>query len=124
MMTPLRAAASILILTTLITPITFSGQTKVKPGMNLFSLEKDIELGRQAAGQVERQMPIVNDPIVQRWIDSLGRRIVSQSTMPNLPWRFRVVNSSDINAFALPGGFLYFNRGLIDITDDESEIAG
>jgi Zn-dependent protease with chaperone function len=120
----LRVATSVVVLAALIAPVTFSSQTKVKPGMNFFSIEKDIELGRQAASQLERQMPMVTDPVVQRWIDTLGRRIVSQSSMPNLPWRFRVVNSGDINAFALPGGFVYFNRGLIDITDDESEIAG
>ena len=123
-MRQLRVATSVIVLAGLIAPVTFSGQTKVKPGMNFFSIEKDIELGRQAASQLERQMPMVNDPIVQRWIDMVGRRIVSQTSMPNLPWRFRVVNSGDINAFALPGGFVYFNRGLIDITDDESEIAG
>jgi Zn-dependent protease with chaperone function len=101
-----------------------TGQTKVKPGTNFFSIEQDIQLGRQAAAQVEQQMPMVNDGLVQEWIEGLGQRLASYTTMPNLPWRFRVTNSSEINAFALPGGFVYVNRGLIDITNDESELAG
>ncbi len=100
------------------------GQTQVKPGMNFFSINQDIQLGRQAASEVERQYRIVNDPVVQEWVNDLGRRLSSRTTMPNLPWRFRVVNTKDVNAFALPGGFVYINRGLIEMTDDESEVAG
>jgi hypothetical protein len=123
-MRKLRVATAFIVLGLLVAPTALSTQTKVKPGMNFFSVEQDVQLGRQAASEIERQMRMVNDPAVQNWVDSLGRRLASHTTMPNLPWRFRVVNSSDVNAFALPGGFIYFNRGLIDITDDESEIAG
>lgn len=101
-----------------------ASQTKVKPGRNLFSIEDDIKFGRQAAAEVESKMPMVNDPLVQEWINGLGRRLVAQTSMPNLPWRFRVTNSKEINAFALPGGFVYINRGLIEITETESEVAG
>ena len=105
-------------------PFGAAGQTKVKPGMNFFSINDDINLGRQAAMQVDQQMPMVNDPVVQRWADEFGHHLASYTTMPNLPWQFRVANSSQINAFALPGGFVYINRGLIEKTDNESELAG
>jgi hypothetical protein len=101
-----------------------TGETKVKPGMNFFSINDDIRLGRQASMQVEEQMPMVNDPVVQRWADEFGRHLASYTTMPNLPWQFRVTNSAQVNAFALPGGFVYINRGLIEKTDRESELAG
>lgn len=120
--TTLAIACSMLVANAL--PEGAVAQTKVKPGTNFFSINQDIEFGRQAAAEVERQVPIVNDRLVQEWIDGLGHRIASNTTMPDLPWRFRVTNSSDVNAFALPGGFVYVNRGLIDITTDESELAG
>lgn len=101
-----------------------SAQTKVKPGMNFFSINQDIQMGRQAAAQVEQQTQIVNDPVIQEWIDTLGHRLSSVTTMPNLPWRFRVTNSRQVNAFALPGGFVYVNRGLIEMTNSEAELAG
>jgi Zn-dependent protease with chaperone function len=105
-------------------PIGAPGQTKIKPGMNFFSINDDIKLGRQASMQVEQQMPMVNDPVVQQWADQFGRHLASYTTMPNLPWQFRVTNSAQVNAFALPGGFVYINRGLIERTDRESELAG
>jgi len=119
------AWAGILVLLALVmAPLGAGGQTKVKPGMNFFSINDDISLGRQASMQVEQQMPMVNDPVVQRWADQFGRHLASYTTMPNLPWQFRVTNSAQVNAFALPGGFVYINRGLIEKTDRESELAG
>src|SRR5215471_5380709 len=108
----------------IVSPLAAAGQTQVKPGMNFFSLDQDIKLGRQQADQLERQMPMLNDPVVQEWIDQLGHRLAASTAMPNLPWRFRVVNSGQINAFALPGGFVYVNRGLVQMTDSEAEVAG
>ena len=118
------AAAAMTAAALAIAPLGAAGQTQVKPGMNFFSIEQDIKLGRSAADQVDRQMPMVNDPVVQEWIDQLGHRLASNTTMPNLPWRFRVVNSGQVNAFALPGGFVYVNRALVQMTDNEAEVAG
>ncbi|MGH9761510.1 MAG: M48 family metalloprotease, partial [Blastocatellia bacterium] len=117
-------ASAIALLAVSFPSLTGSAQTKVKPGINFFSINQDIQMGRQAAAQVEQQMPIVHDPVVQQWIDTLGHRLSSVTTMPNLPWRFRVTNSSQVNAFALPGGFVYVNRGLIEMTNSEAELAG
>lgn len=99
-------------------------QTRLKPGINLFTIEQDVEMGRQAAEEIERKMPILRDRIVQRYITDLGLALAKKTDYPNLPWQFKVVNSSDVNAFALPGGFIYVNRGLIEATETEGELAG
>jgi Zn-dependent protease with chaperone function len=119
-----RSSASVMAVTMLVLSSMAGAQTQVKPGMNWFTIQQDIQLGRQASEQVERQMPMIYDETVQEWIDQLGRHLAASTTMPDLPWRFRVANSSQINAFALPGGFVYVNRGLIEMTDSESEVAG
>lgn len=121
---PIACLSTLALLITLILPFSSNAQTKVKSGWNFFSLKDDLEFGREAAKEIEKETPLVNDPLVQQWIDGLGRRLAAKTSMPNLPWRFRVANSREINAFALPGGYVYINRGLIDITNDESEIAG
>ncbi|HEX6719550.1 MAG TPA: hypothetical protein VF088_20775, partial [Pyrinomonadaceae bacterium] len=74
-----------------------AAQTRLKPGMNLFSLRDDVEIGRRSAVQVERQYRTYNDPGVSR----IGRQLAARSSMPNLPWRFRVIDRADANAFAL-----------------------
>ena len=99
-------------------------QTQVKPGWNLFSPEQDIEIGRQSAAEAERQLPLLNDSSVERYMDEVGRRLAAVAPGPKFPYQFRVANLSDINAFALPGGFLYINRGLIEATRNEGELAG
>lgn len=101
-------------------PLVVEAQTRVKPGMNFFSLQQDVQIGRQSAAQVERQMRTYNDARVTR----IGKRLARSSSMPGLPWRFRVVDSNQINAFALPGGFVYVNRGLLRAARNDSELAG
>ena len=83
----------------------------------MYSIRQDIELGRRASVEVERRMPIVKDPQIQEWIDQLGHRLSVVTTRPDLPWQFRVVNSNEVNAFSLPGGFVYVDKGLILMTD-------
>ena len=95
-------------------------QTRLKPGMNLFSLRDDVEIGRRSASQVERQYRSYNDRRVSR----IGQQLAARSTMPNLPWRFRVVNRADANAFALPGGYIYVTSGMLRRTRNDSELAG
>jgi predicted Zn-dependent protease len=85
---------------------------------------QEVELGREAAKQVERDQPILNDDQVTRYVDAVGQRLVRRSKRNNIRYTFKVVNSSDINAFALPGGFIYINRGLLEAADNESELAG
>ncbi|MBI1748960.1 MAG: M48 family metalloprotease [Acidobacteria bacterium] len=100
------------------------GQTKIKPGMNLFSPAQDVELGRQAAQETEQHLPILNDPDSTAYINRLGKTLVKNTNMPDLPWQFKLVNASEVNAFALPGGFIYVHRGLIEAADTEGQLVG
>jgi Zn-dependent protease with chaperone function len=118
----LSAAAAALML--LLAPAYAEAQTKVKSGFNMFSPEQDVEIGRQSASEVQRQMPLVNDNALQSYVDTLGRRIAASAPGPKFPYQFRVVNASDLNAFALPGGYIYLNRGIIEAARNEGEIAG
>jgi predicted Zn-dependent protease len=96
-----------------------------KSGFNLFSRAEDVQEGRKAAAEVEKQLPLVKDPEVFNYVNDLGKRLATVA--PNnydYPWTFKVVNSSDINAFALPGGFIYVNRGAIESAENEAELAG
>src|SRR5208337_2315250 len=99
---------------------------KFKPGFNLFKVQQDIQLGKESAEQIDKKLPLVTDPQVLRYINDLGRRLASFAPNNNseYAWTFKVMNSSDINAFALPGGFIYVNRGTIVAAENEAQIAG
>jgi predicted Zn-dependent protease len=88
------------------------------------SESQEVELGQEAARQVERQQPILRDSQVTSYVNSIGQGLVRSSKRRDISYTFKVVNSSDINAFALPGGFVYVNRGLIEAADNESDLAG
>lgn len=88
------------------------------------STQQEIEMGRQYAAEINRQLPIVDDPQVHRYINELGNRIQRHPGGRDIPYTYYVVNSAQINAFAVPGGFVYLNRGLIERTDNLSELAG
>lgn len=104
--------------------MTMDARTKVKPGFNLFSPQQDVELGREAAQQADKQVVLLNDPAADRYVNGLGRKLAAKSLNPNYPWTFKVVNDRAINAFALPGGFIYVNRGALEAADNEAQIAG
>lgn len=97
-----------------------------KPGFNLFNPVQDVAFGQEAAAEVDKQFPLLNDPPVVRYVNNLGHRLESfaPNNHPRYVWQFKVVNSSDINAFALPGGFIYVNRGALEAAEDEAQIAG
>jgi len=99
-------------------------QTAVKPGFNIFSPEQDVEIGKQSAVEVERQFPVLRDSETQNYVSRIGERLAAVASGPKFPYQFKVVNVADINAFALPGGFMYINRGLIEAASDEAELAG
>ena len=99
-------------------------QTKINPGWNMFSPQQDVEIGAQSAAQAEQQMPILRDREVETYINRIGQRLAANAGGPQFQYRFRVVNASDINAFALPGGYIYLNRGIIENAKNEGEIAG
>lgn len=99
-------------------------RTRLKPGMNFFKPEQDIELGREAAQEAERQLPLLNNARVDAYLTQLGQRLVAHAPGFKYPYQFKAVNQAEINAFALPGGFLYVNRGTIEAADSEAELAG
>jgi predicted Zn-dependent protease len=109
---------------TLVTIGTSTAQTKVKPGFNLFSVEQDKEIGAKSAAEVERQLPILHSPPVEATIDAIGRRLAAVAPGAKYTYQLEVVDASDVNAFALPGGYLYFNRGLIEAAKSEGQLAG
>ena len=99
-------------------------QTQLRPGFNLFKPEEDVELGRDSAVKAEEQLPILNDAEVTAYVDRIGQRLAAKAGGYPYQYHFKVVNASDINAFALPGGFVYVNRGVLDSARNEGEVAG
>jgi beta-barrel assembly-enhancing protease len=88
------------------------------------SQDQEVALGQSAAEQVATQLPLVRDPAINAYIADLGRRIARRTSRADLPWQFAVVDAKEVNAFALPGGFIYVNRGLIERADRMDELAG
>ena len=98
----------------------------LKPGFNMFSKEQDVQLGKESAAEVEKQMQIVTDPKIAALIAGIGRRLLTapQADAQSFAYSFKVVNDKSINAFALPGGPTFTHTGLIAAADNESQIAG
>jgi beta-barrel assembly-enhancing protease len=99
-------------------------QTKIKSGFNLFSPQDDVNVGQQSAVAAEQQLPMLNDAQTNAYLNRIGQRLAANAGGPQFQYHFRVVNQSDINAFALPGGYVYVNRGVIDTASNEGELAG
>jgi hypothetical protein len=95
-----------------------------KHSINLSSVESDVRLGKQAAAEVERDVQLINDPIVTEYVNRVGQNLVKNSDATQFTFTIKVVDSDEVNAFALPGGFFYVNSGLILAADDEAELAG
>ncbi|MGD0906661.1 MAG: M48 family metallopeptidase [Candidatus Acidiferrales bacterium] len=99
------------------------GNRGVGKGVNLYSLEREIALGKQAAQEVEKTSKMINDPVVTEYVNRVGQNLVRNSDA-KVPFTIKVIDSDEINAFALPGGFFYVNSGLILRADEEAELAG
>ena len=99
------------------------GNRDVGKGMNFYSLEKEIALGKSLAQQVEQQSRLIQDPVVAEYVNRVGQNLVRNSDA-RVPFTIKVIDSDDINAFALPGGFFFVNSGLILASESEAELAG
>lgn len=88
------------------------------------STQQELALGRQYAAEIEQQLPVVEDAAIDRYINELGTRIQQQPGTRDIPYTFYVVNIDQVNAFAVPGGHVYINRGLIERAESLSELAG
>jgi predicted Zn-dependent protease len=93
-------------------------------GFNLYSPQQDVQLGRQAARQVEQQLPMIRSGRADDYVEDIVARLSRHAGGPDFQYQIEVVNAPEINAFALPGGFLYVNRGLIQAVRSEDELAG
>jgi predicted Zn-dependent protease len=109
-------------------PSSLFAQTQIKFHSNKYKVEDDVKLGRQAAAEVEQQLPLLRDAEVQNYVERVGRRLVTsipaEFQQSQFQYFFKVVNARDINAFALPGGPMYVNRGMIEAAQKEGQMAG
>ncbi|HZT31500.1 MAG TPA: M48 family metallopeptidase [Bryobacteraceae bacterium] len=99
------------------------GNRDVGKGVNFYSLEKEIALGKQMAQEVEREAKIIDDPVIAEYVNRVGQNLVRNSDA-KVPFTIKVLDSDEVNAFALPGGFFFVNSGLILKADNEAELAG
>jgi len=99
------------------------GDRDVDGKVNFYSISKEIALGKQLADDVERNAKIVDDPIVSEYVNRVGQNIVRNSDA-KVPFTIKVIDSDEVNAFALPGGYFFVNTGLIALAEDEAELAG
>jgi beta-barrel assembly-enhancing protease len=122
----LSAAATLLALA-IATPALAQKKKEIKeqkPGFNLFSKDQDIQLGREAAAEIERGVTIVNNPDVVRYLNDIGAKLAKSKRAHDFPYSFKLVNDDSINAFALPGGPMYVHTGLIKASENEGQLAG
>ena len=123
-----RMMAWLTVFALLAMPASVWAQTQIKYHSNKYSVNDDVKAGRQAAAEVEQQMPILNDNEATNYVSRIGQRLVSsipsEFQHPEFNYYFKIVNARDINAFALPGGPMYVNRGMIEAAHNEGEMAG
>src|SRR3989304_7718362 len=99
------------------------GNRDVGKGLNFYSLEREMALGKSLAQEVERSAKLIDDPVVSEYINRVGQNLVRNSDA-RVPFTIKVIDSDAVNAFALPGGFFYVNSGLILRAESEAELAG
>ena len=123
---PYRLALTALLLTAAVS--TASGQTQITPDKNKYTPAQDVQLGQEASQEVRRELPMLNDDRIDEYVErigsSLARAIPQQFQQPEFRYSFDVVNQKEINAFALPGGPMFLNRGMIEAAKSEGEVAG
>ena len=107
-----------------VTPNSGAGRTQLKPGWNMFSPQQDVEVGQQVSKDAEQQLPMLNNSRVDNYLNNLGRRLSANAPGYKFPYSYKAVNDRAINAFALPGGPVYINRGVIEAADNEAQLAG
>lgn len=94
-----------------------------KGSISFYSLDREVALGRQMASEIDRSTPLITDPIINEYINRIAQNIVLNSDA-KIPFTVKVIDAQEVNAFALPGGFLYVNRGLLEAAENEAEVAG
>ena len=109
-------------------PVSAVAQTRISYHPNKYKTQDDVRLGRQAATEAEQQFPLLRDAEVNAYVERVGQRLVAsippEFQHPEFRYTFKVINARDINAFALPGGPMFVNRGMIEAARTEGEMAG
>ena len=115
-----------LLLFLLATLLLAQGPTRLRPGFNLFSKDQDVQLGKESAAEVRKQMTVINDPFLTGYVNRVGKRLANspEARDSGYPFTFEVVADPSINAFALPGGPMFINTGLLKAIDNEAQLAG
>ncbi|MCA1557057.1 MAG: M48 family metallopeptidase, partial [Acidobacteria bacterium] len=123
-----RLAALLMALAVFVMPYAAMAQTRISYHKNSYKISDDVKVGQQMSAEVEQQMPVLRDSQATAYVEEVGRRLVDaipqEFQHPEFNYRFRIINASDINAFALPGGPMYVNRGMIEAARTEGEMAG
>jgi predicted Zn-dependent protease len=125
---PRRSFASLHFIAALLVALPLAAQTKITAPKNKYSPQQDVQIGREAAAEVRKEYPILRQGSVDDLVDEVGGRLVAEIPgefrQPAFQYSFDVVNMSDINAFALPGGPMFLNRGMIEAARSDAEVAG
>src|SRR5712692_9176039 len=90
---------------------------------SLMSEDQELQIGQQQDVEIRREMGVYDDRALQEYVSGIGLRLAQQSERPNLPWHFTIVDAPAVNAFALPGGYMYITRGIMAFLDDEAQLA-
>jgi beta-barrel assembly-enhancing protease len=106
-------------------PALAQGPTQIRPGFNFFSKQQDVQLGQEAAAQVRKQLTVIKDPTLTAYVNAVGQRLMAsqEAKASGFPFTFEVVADPSINAFALPGGPMFINTGLLRAVDNEAQLA-
>src|SRR5579864_24797 len=106
------------------TPLCADEPTPAKAFYNTFNDQEEMEMGRKAAEETDKQMMLLDAPELTAYVNEVGSKVAQASRRPEIQYSFKIVNTDTVNAFSLPGGFIYVHRGLLDFVVSESELAG
>jgi len=123
--TPYRILGGMVLLFVLVSlPLRAVEPTPAKAFYNTFNDEEEMAMGRKAAEETDQQIVLLDSPLLTAYLNNLGQKVAQASRRPQLQYTFKIVNTASVNAFSLPGGYIYVNRGLLDFVMTESELAG
>ena len=98
-------------------------RTRLKPGFNMISLDQEVQLGREAAADMDRKLPLERNSRLNARVSEIGRQLVRYAPGPRYPYSFKVIRDKNINAFALPGGPIYVHTGVIEAAENDHQLA-
>jgi predicted Zn-dependent protease len=122
---PCKILGGLLLLFALVgLPLRAEEPTPAKAFYNTFNDDEEMAMGRKAAEETDKQMVLLDAPLLNAYLNDLGQKVAQASRRPQIQYSFKIVNTATVNAFSLPGGYIYINRGLLDFVVNESELAG